>query len=187
MYFSKFKSLWVALGLFALVGCKDIADDLNPSATDQRDQTQVNAQGETEQSGTNLNLTLYDTSGNAVQLSDLVAQHPATVFYFTMWCPICASHQDHLSNHTKAMYPTAGYYLIDYVSGSSAATARELVESGFASSGLTALADVNQAAVGEFNGTMGITLVFDQAGVLHLNEDFKDGTRTEAALANILN
>lgn len=183
MFSSRF--IFWALALLLLAGCKDTQDDLFPSANDERSSEAQSGSTGAEQM--DLEIALYNAQGEAVTLASVIGQHKASVFYFTMWCPVCASHQSHLAGQTMPAYPEAGFYLVDYVSASSSGASRAMSEAGFASSGFSLLADLDQAAVAQFNGTMGTALVFDQAGTLYLNEDFKDGSRIEAKLAEILN
>jgi hypothetical protein len=59
------------------------------------------------------------------------------------------------------------------------------VANGFAGSGFTVLADLDQRILDGFDATMGSTVVIDGAGVVLMNEDYRDGTRLESTLANL--
>jgi hypothetical protein len=73
-----------------------------------------------------------------------------------------------------------------YVSGSVANARSVELSSGYAGSGLTVLADTDGTVIAQYratHATMGTTIVIDSAGVVRLNEDYKDGARLRAALS----
>jgi len=80
-------------------------------------------------------------------------------------------------------YPDVRFLVVDYVSGSVANARNAELSSGYSGSGFTVLADTNQAVLGSFHATMGTTIVVDPSGVVHLNEDYKDGSRLRSALS----
>jgi peroxiredoxin len=179
------KSLLVVL-LFLLTGCSGVTDDLLPSGSDKRPSVQcgITGPGVCQIAP---DFTLPDTLGSDVALfSVLSSTSPSVqgaVIYFTMWCPICDSHMMHMVNYVIPGYPNVRFYAVDYVSGSIADARQAEVTNGYAGSGLTVLADTQQAVLGLYQATMGTTVVIDRTGVIRMNEDYKDGTRLQAALS----
>jgi peroxiredoxin len=105
------------------------------------------------------------------------------VLYFTMWCPVCDMQMSNMRSSVLPNYPDVRFFLVDYVSGSVADAQSAELSSGYSGSGFTVLADTNQAVLGSYHATMGTTVVIDPAGVVHLNEDYKDGSRLRSALS----
>lgn len=173
--------LALSLLLVGLSAC-DMKDDLLPSDDDVRGKVEPGSIGNMP-GQIAADFTLKDMYGNDFVLSDhlAVGSDPAdvVVLYFTMWCPICLSHTSHIYNNVMPQFANRGtvvYGLVDYVSGSVAATYAEATASGYvASSGFTVLADVNQAVLNQFNGAMGITIVIDSDGTILMNEDYRSG------------
>ncbi len=80
-------------------------------------------------------------------------------------------------------FPTVGFYLVDYVSGTVADAANAASASGYA--GMITLADTGHVLQNGFQGTMGTTLVIDSGGTVLMNEDYKDGSKLSAILAGL--
>jgi hypothetical protein len=79
-------------------------------------------------------------------------------------------------------FPAVRFYAVDYVSGTVADARNSELSNGYDGSGFTVLADTQQTVLNLYQATMGTTVVIDRAGVIRMNEDFKDGTRLDAAL-----
>lgn len=181
----------ILIAILALGGC-EMADVLSPSDEDLR---------ETAVSGTVGHLpgqvaadfAVPDSLGDTVRLSDQLAggtaPADAVVLYFTMWCPICLSHSDHLLNEVVPRFSGRGtvrYYLVDYVSGSVTTTRSMEIANGYAGSALTTLADTDQTVYNQFDAGMGTVVVIDPQGTIHVNEDYRDGVILDEALDSIL-
>ncbi len=113
-----------------------------------------------------------------------MAGKKAAVFYFTMWCPICDSHQSNLRTSVVPSFPDVNFYLVDYVSGSVSGAANAVSASGYTDFAI--LADIDKSMLGIFGATMGTTIVIDNAGVVRMNEDYKDGVTLRSVLAALL-
>ncbi|MCP4076285.1 MAG: redoxin domain-containing protein [Gammaproteobacteria bacterium] len=175
-------------GLIVLTACGDISDDLNPSDNDQREDVVAGSIGNMPGQMV-ADFTIKDSLGNDFILSEFLAggATPADVIvlYFTMWCPICLSHSDHLNNFIIPQFENRGtviYGLVDYVSGSVSITRASEQANGFVNSDFITLADENQLLFNQLNAAMGTVVVIDNDGTILLNEDYRTGT----ALADIL-
>jgi len=165
-----------------LSACNDLLDDLNPSGSDKRGTVVAGSIGN-RPGQIAADFTLKDSLGNNFVLSDhlTAGSDPAdvVVLYFTMWCPVCLSHSDHMYNTVIPQFTGRGtvvYGLVDFVSGSVSATRAAELANGFAGSAFTTLADTNQGLLDQFNGAMGIVVVIDSDGTILLNEDYRNGT-----------
>ena len=176
MYFAK---LVILLFLFALpLGC---GDNLIPSGEDRRSAVEAGTAGSTSgQKATEFAVT--DSDGATVTLASALASRKGIVLYFTMWCPSCDQQTAQLQTMI-ASFPGVGFYLVDYVSGSTADAAASAAGSGFSGVGFTILADTAHTLANGFQGTMGSTVVIDETGTIRMNEDFRDGAHLQAALA----
>jgi len=181
---------------FILVGmltaCGNMTDDLNPSGNDLRPSVVANSIGS---SPTQIlaDFSAPKTTAGTFTLSDYLAggaqASDAIVFYFTMWCPICMSHGDHMLYNIMPQFQGRGtvrYVLIDYVSGSLAATTTSEAANGYTGSPYIVLADINQALLTQLQGAMGKTIVLDSNGIVLMNEDFRTGDRLINTLNNLL-
>ena len=173
---------------FVLSACNDLLDDLNPSDSDKRGTVVAGSIGNMP-GQIAADFTLKDSLGNDFILSDHLngGSDPAdiVVLYFTMWCPVCLSHSDHMYNTVIPQFNGRGtvvYGLVDYVSGSVSATRAAELANGFAGSAFTTLADTNQELLDQFNGAMGIVVVIDSDGTILLNEDYRNGTALSTLL-----
>ncbi|MCW8831634.1 MAG: peroxiredoxin family protein [Gammaproteobacteria bacterium] len=178
------KTLWqlliLTLLLVGLSAC-DIKDDLLPSDDDERGTVESGSIGNMP-GQIAADFTLKNIFNNDFVLSDHLAggSDPAdvVVLYFTMWCPICTSHTDHIYTNIIPQFSSRGtvvYALIDYVSGSVSATYNIAQANGYLTPKFDILADVDQAIYNQFNGAMGITIVIDSDGTILMNEDFRSG------------
>ncbi|BCS55334.1 peroxiredoxin [Geobacter sp. SVR] len=164
--------------LCLLTGC---GDNLFPSGEDQRPPVQTGTTGPSvgQQAP---DFSARDITGATVTLSSALAGKKGLVLYFTMWCPICDIHMNHLRSVVMPSFPDVAFLLVDYVSGSVTDAANAATSAGYAGSGFTVLADVGQVLLGSYQGTMGTTVVIDGTGIITMNEDYQDGSRLRTAL-----
>lgn len=171
--------MFCILLLMFIVGCGGMSDDLNPSGEDKRPTVEAGTVG-TQVDQIAPDFAIVDSLGNTRTLSSelaVLAPGNTLVFYFTMWCPICDSHQSHMLSAVISTFPNSRYYLVDYVSGSVAGTRDAEVSNGYSASPFTTLADTDQSVLNLFNATMSTTVVIDSSGFVRMNEDYKDGAR----------
>jgi peroxiredoxin len=174
-------SLLIAALLSFLTGC---GDNLAPSGTDLRPPVQAGSTGPSVGQKA-ADFSVSDTNGNNVSLVSALAARKAAVFYFTMWCPICDIHMSSIRSNIAPSFPSVGFYLVDYVSGSVSDASAAASANGYAGGVFTTLADTNHILSNNFQGTMGTTVVVDNAGIIRMNEDYKDGSRLQATLAGL--
>jgi len=175
-----FRKSWIlGLMVLGLVGCKGAVDDLKPSGSDRRSIAVESVAAAPSQ------LTLKTTTGASRTLPDLAVGKRGAVFYFTMWCPICASHTDHLIDHIIPQHPALDYYLIDYVSGDVAGAKNSQDASGYGGAPFEVLVDENQQALNAFQGGMAVVVVLDPTGKVVFNEEYKDGVKLSALLGTL--
>lgn len=160
----------VIMTILMMQGC---VDDLAPSNDDKR----------TSQSQSAENLVMTTTTGDTVELEQLLAENNGVVLYFTMWCPLCDSHMSHLSRKVIPEYPDIAFVMVDYVSSSTSQARRSQIENGYQS--LAVVADVDQTITNQFRGTMASTIVIDTDGIVQLNEDYKNGDRLISVLEGL--
>ena len=166
----------LAITLF-LAAC---GNNLLPSGEDKRTPAAGGAGNAAGQ--TSPGFTLTDTAGGTVSLSALNAAGKPVVLYFTMWCPICDSHMQHIQSTAMAQYPNAVYIAVDYLSGSVAGAAASQSAAGYDGSPFIVVADVGQTVLNAYHATMGTTVVIDATGTVRMNEDYKDGAALLAVL-----
>ncbi len=183
---------WLLLTLLALSACGNMADDLNPSGDDLRPTIIANTTG-SQPSQMAADFTAPATNGTSFKLSDYLTGgafvSDAVVLYFTMWCPICISHTDHILYNIIPQFQNRGtvrYVLVDYVSGSIASTTVSEAVNGYAGSIFITIADENQSLLNQFQGAMGKTIVIDKHSVIQMNEDFRTGDKLIQTLNTIL-
>jgi len=170
--------------VFLLGGCGNMMNDLYPSGDNKVPPALPGTTGPAM--GQNApDFTLSDTLGNSVTLSSVVTNTGVrgVVLYFTMWCPVCDTHMSAMRSGFIPQNPDVRFFAVDYVSGSVSAARAAEIANGYEGSGFIVLADIHQTVLGLYQATMGITVVIDKNGVVRMNEDFKDGTRLQAALA----
>jgi len=183
---------YLLITILMFTSCGNMADDLNPSSKDLRPSVVANSIGsQPGQKATDFSAPA--TNGTNFKLSDYLAGGPfasdAVVLYFTMWCPICLSHTDHLLFNIIPQFQGRGtttYVLLDYVSGSIASTTVSEAVNGYAGSIFTTIADENQTILTQLNGAMGKTIVIDKNGIIQMNEDFRTGDNLINTLNRIL-
>jgi thiol-disulfide isomerase/thioredoxin len=172
MLFVKKYSLPVIL--FGLISCSNPnpLSNLFPDDTDLRGT--VDAAG-LQPGDSASNFTFYNSDGSTIDLSNLLASKSGVVLYFTMWCPVCETHMDHMRINIKPDYPNVSFYLIDYVSS----TVSDVYSNQYATGYLdfAAALDYSQILTDLFAATMSSTIVIDKNSVVVMNEDFKDGQR----------
>ncbi len=167
--------------VFSLTAC----DDLNPSGEDKRTPVDTNVIGP----GVGqiaYDFSLFDTENNAVTMSAELASADAIVLYFTMWCPICDAHMSHMRTQVIPNYPNVRFLIIDFVSGSVADARAAQQNNGYTD--LTVLADLDAEAEINYEGTMGTTVVIQNAGgqgIILMNEDYKDSVRLTQTLDSL--
>lgn len=174
-------ALMMAAALFILAAC---GDNLAPSGNDQRPAVQTGIVGPAAGQKA-ADFTVSDTNSATVTLASSLAARKAAVFYFTMWCPICDIHMNSIRSTIAPHFPTVGFYLVDYVSGSVSDAAIAATSSGYAGGGFTTLADIGHVLTNNFLGTMGTTVVVDSTGTILMNEDYRDGSRLHSVLAGL--
>ncbi len=172
----------------ALAACNDLSGDLIPSSSDKRSTVIAGSTGNrpgqlvadfTIKDSLNNDFTLSDHLNSGTQPADVI------VLYFTMWCPICLSHSDHIYNTIMPQFMSRGtvvYGLVDYVSGSVAATRASELANGYGGSDFVTLSDVHQSLFNQLNESMGAVVVIANDGTILLNEDFRDGTALQTTL-----
>ncbi len=180
----------IFLLLLLISGCGTTGDDLAPSGADQRPPV-VNGEVGGRPGNTSPDFALVTTDNANFTLSDHRQGGPkeadAVVIYFTMWCPVCSAHMDHIQFDIMPRFAGAKitYLAVDYLSGSTALTRQSQQEAGFTGAGWLAAADPGQVVTGIFKGTMGTTVVIDRNGVVRMNEDFRTGENLTAVLKEL--
>ena len=166
----------VLLGaLFGLSGCDGITDDLLPSGDDDRPSVEAGTEG-TQVGQISPDFSVYDTLGNTRGLFDELAASTGVVLYFTMWCPICETHMSHMRAEVMPQFPAVQFFLVDFVSGSVAASRAAQVSNKYKD--IDTLVDTNQALLSLYHASMGTTVVIDSAGnIVRMNEDYKDSIK----------
>jgi peroxiredoxin len=174
-----FGLLLVSLGL---AGCDGITDDLLPSGEDKRPVVDTGIMG-TQVGQQSPDFSSFDTLGNSRGLYDELTRPGVTgvVLYFTMWCPICEVHMDHMRASVIPNFPTVSFFLVDYVSGSISVSLATQQAYGY--TGIDTLVDNDQAVLDLYDATMGTTVVINSAGyIVEMNEDYKDGVKLTETL-----
>jgi len=174
---------WMVFFLVLLAGCGGMMDDLNPSGSDKRPPVLcgVTGPGVCQLAP---DFTLSNTIGGSLTLSSelTTTNTKAVVLYFTMWCPYCDTDMSNMRNFISA-FPNVRFFAVDYVSGSVGGAAQAQQAGGF--SDFIVLADTQQSILNQYHATMGTTVVIDTAGVVLMNESYKDGSRLQAALSSL--
>jgi peroxiredoxin len=192
MFMTKLHHYVLLIPMLCLAACGNMADDLNPSNNDLRPNIVANSIGN-QPGQIAADFSAPATNGTTFKLSDYLAggafTADAVVLYFTMWCPICLSHTDHMLYNIIPRFQGRGtvvYVLVDYVSGSIASTIVSEAVNGYAGSVFTTIADENQSILTKLNGAMGKTIVIDAQGVIQMSEDFRTGDNLINTLNRIL-
>lgn len=166
----------VLLGaLLGLSGCDGITDDLLPSGDDNRPSVEAGTEG-TQVGQISPDFSVYDTLGNTRGLYDELGTSTGVVLYFTMWCPICETHMSHMRAEVMPQFPAVQFFLVDFVSGSVAASRAAQVSNKYED--IDTLVDSNQSLLSLYQASMGTTVVIDSAGnIVRMNEDYKDSVK----------
>jgi len=174
---------WLILLLIVLAGCGGMMDDLAPSGSDKRPPVQCDITG-TSVCQIAPDFALPDTLGGSVTLSSelTTTNTKGVVLYFTMWCSSCRDDMIAMRNFFSA-FPNVHFIAVDYVSGSAAVAAQSQSANGF--SDFIVLADTQRNVMNLYQAQMGTTVVIDRAGVVRMNESYKDGARLQAALSSL--
>jgi len=169
--------LVVSLGLY---GCSGVTDDLVPSGEDKRPDVEAGTIG-TQVGQQSPDFSLFDTLGNSHGLyAELVPPKDGVVLYFTMWCPICDVHSSHMRAEVIPNFPNVSFFLVDYVTGSISASRDAQLANGYAD--IETLVDAVQEVFNLYQASMGTTVVIDSAGIVRMNEDYKDGVKLTETL-----
>ena len=175
-----------------LSACGDVTDDLNPSADDKRPVVEAGSTGYLP-GQLAADFSLSTSTADTFQLSDHLAAGTepadAVVLYFTMWCPICLAHSDHMYNVVIPQFRNRGtvvYALVDYVSGSVAGSRASEIANGYAGSEFVTLVDDQRTLMEQFNAAMGSVIVIDADGVILMNEDYRNGEDLMGTLDRLL-
>lgn len=181
MYTVRIAALMAAI---ALASCGGTMDDLRPSGADNRPTANAETTGGT-QGQKAPDFTVSDTLGRPVNLYTELESSSAAVLYFTMWCPVCAAHSDHMLANTVPLYPNVKFFLVDYVSGTVSAARDAQVSNGYGNTRFGVLVDSSGSLLSSFGATMGTAVVVSKSGVVTMKEDYKDGTALKNALAKL--
>ncbi len=171
------KYLFLVL-VIVLTGC----DDLNPSADDKQQPIEIGIIGP-DVGQTAPDFSLFDTEGNPRLMSAELVGQDGIVMYFTMWCPICDSHMSHLRTQVIPNFPNVKFFIIDFVSGTVAFSRTAQENNGYTD--LTVLVDNTQEVKTLYEANMGITVVIDNAGIVRMNEYYKDATKLIETLTSL--
>ena len=174
-----FVRYWVAILLLGLAGCQS---NLNPSGEDKRQAVQTGIIG-SQVGQIAPDFTLESTLNTFHTLSSEYGTHEGVVVYFTMWCPICDSHMSHMRTNYVPNYPNVQFFIVDYVNATVANARTAQLSNGYGN--MTVLADVNQAVLNLYGGTMGTTIVVDRFGVVQMNQDYSDGSKLGQVLESL--
>ncbi len=151
-------------------------DDLVPSGIDRRPAVPTGTTGPSVGQYAP-DFTLSSSLGDTLSLSSMLSTSGGVVLYFTMWCPACDVHMSIMRSDVVPLFQNVRFFLVDYVSGSIAGARESQVSNGYGGPSFTVLSDGNQTVLGAYAATMGTTVVIDSAGMIRMNEDFKDGVR----------
>lgn len=168
--------------LLIVAGCEGVTDDLIPSSYDKRPEVDAGTIG-TQVGQQSPDFAMLDTLGNSRGLFDELSRARGVVLYFNMWCPICDAHASHMRAQVMPNFPNVRFFLIDYVTGSVANSRAAQLSNGYAS--MEVLVDADQAVFDLYQASMGTTIVIDSAGIVHMNEDYKDGVKLADVLATL--
>jgi peroxiredoxin len=177
------KAALVAL-IMMTASCGGMTDDLAPSGSDNRQAAQTGSEGGSAGQMAP-DFTVTDSMGRSVNLYSELGSNDGVVLYFTMWCPVCSSHTDHMLANIVPLFPNVKFFLVDYVSGSVTAARDAQVSNGYSTAPVVVLVDSGGALLSEFGGTMGTTIVITKAGEVTLNEDYRDGSALKSALESL--
>ncbi len=191
MSFSKSIRLALSLALFlafalTLVACGDWSDDLFPTHADKRDSIRVDETGSLAGQKAP-DFSTVNSMADSITLAKELASPgtQAVVLYFSMWCPICNSHIDHMMQNVIPVFPRTKIFIIDYVSGSVHEVRSNVMANGYAQAPFSVLTDLDNSILDAYAATMGTTVVLDPSGIIRMNEDYKDGTKLRQILEDL--
>jgi peroxiredoxin len=127
--------------------------------------------------------TVSLSDGSDFTLSSALTEHDAVVLYFSMWCPVCDEHMQHLRDSFVPAYPNVQFVLVDYVSNSISSTYKNQRSAGYMD--FLTISDHNNYLQNLFAGTMGSTLVIDKNFVVQMAENFKAGEQLSTVLNSL--
>jgi peroxiredoxin len=159
-------------------------DNLIPSGEDKRPTVQAGTPGSAVGQLAPA-FTVSDINSNNVTLAGALTGKQGIVLYFTMWCPICDSHMSNMRSYVAPNFPNVGFYIVDYVSGSVIDASGAASANGYAGGAFTILSDAAHQITNSYQGTMGTTVVIDSAGIVRMNEDYRDGSRLQSLLSTL--
>lgn len=178
--------------LLMLSACDNIEDDLLPSGSDKRPLVEAASIGHLPGQKA-ADFSVSDTRGNTFTLSDHLqggaTPKDAIVLYYSMWCPICLGHTDHMISQLVPHFAGRGdivFAVVDYVSGAVVTSSAAETANGYAGSALTVLVDTGQLLFDRFDAAMATTIVIGADGSILMNEDYRDGSRLIETIEGIL-
>ena len=170
MFFAR--KWYVLILFFSLAAC---GSNLSPSGEDKS-----KPGGQTAP-----DFSVSDIDNNTVTLASALSGKKGIVLYFTMWCPVCDAHMNHMLDNTIPQFPDIGFYAVDYVSSSVSGARNSAAASGFVGTPFTILADLGHQMLNGYDATMGTTVVIDSGGIIRMNEDYKDGSGLKEVLSGL--
>jgi len=176
------KLIWrfvLLVTLLAVAACEGVTDDLIPAGYDKRPDVEAGTIG-TQVGQQSPDFAMLDTLGNSRGLYDELSRADGVVLYFNMWCPICDAHASHMRAEIMPNFPDVSFFLVDYVTGSVSNARSAQLSNGYA--GMQVLVDADQAVFDLYQASMGTTIVIDSAGIVKMNEDYKDGVKLAETL-----
>ncbi len=187
-----FRYLTFSICLFYLTACGDIKNDLLPSDSDLRESVESGTIGH-RPSQISAEFQVTSSEGDLFTLSSYLENGDtptdAIVLYFTMWCPICLGHSDHMFNTVMPQFRDRGditFVLVDHISGSIALTRASEIASGYSDSEFITLADTEHTLLNQFHASNGTTVVISATGEILLNEDYRTGKNLIKVLDDLL-
>ncbi len=168
--------------LLGMLGCDGVMDDLRPSGKDMRPVVESGTIG-TQVGQQSPDFSMLDTLGNSRGLFDEISRARGVVLYFNMWCPICDAHASHMRADIIPNFPDVSFFLVDYVTGSVSNSRSAQLSNGYAD--MTVLVDADQAVFDLYSASMGTTIVINSAGIVMMNEDYKDGVKLSETLKTL--
>ena len=178
--------------IMALTAC-GMGDDLMPSDSDLRARSAgTYLPGEALDAVTRQAL-IEDSEGGNTTLEAILADPSdppqAVVVYFTMWCPICLAHTDHLYTQVLPRYASrpVRFLVVDYVSGSWQDMRAAAAANGYpGAAGLEIVRDAQGILFERLHGAMGNVVVVDSGGVIRMNAYYHDGRGLEMVLDGLV-
>lgn len=174
-----FKLIFRSLLTFLLITTSACMEDLTPS----NDAIQDVQSGKGLQGSILDDVAMVDNDLNTWQLSQSLAEHDAVAFYFTMWCPVCDSHMQHIKKHLITDYPNVDFIFVDYVSSSIQMSRETQVASGYQSS--LVIADIDNQLEDSLSASMSTFVIIDKNFVVQYNQVFQSDTDIRSTLEKL--